>query len=98
MWRLSHGLKAPSLSSRAHFARLAATVPGFRWFIAFVLFAAALLNYIDRNVLGLLATSFQHDLQLSNLGNASGMNFFLAAYTLANLLSGRVAERRLELR
>ena len=77
IWPLSHNLKAPSLSLRARFARLAPAIPGFRWFVAFALFAAALLNYIDRNVLGLLATTIQHDLQLSNQEYASIINYFV---------------------
>jgi hypothetical protein len=32
-----------------------------RWLIAFVLFAAAVLNYIDRSLLGLLAPSIQNE-------------------------------------
>lgn len=54
---------------------------------------AALLNYVDRNVLGLLATTIQKDLNISNQEYASIINFFLIAYTIANLLSGRVVDK-----
>ncbi|MEI6195409.1 MAG: MFS transporter [Verrucomicrobiota bacterium] len=64
-----------------------------RWLVAFALFSAAVLNYVDRNVLGLLAVSIQKDLHLSNQQYASIINFFLIAYTLANLLSGRVVDK-----
>lgn len=64
-----------------------------RWLVAFALFSAALLNYLDRNVLGLLAVSIQKDLSISNQGYASIINFFLIAYTIANLLSGRVVDK-----
>jgi len=68
-------------------------VPNIRWLIAFALFMAALLNYVDRNVLGLLAVSIQKDLHISNQEYASIINFFLVSYTLANLLSGRVVDK-----
>jgi ACS family hexuronate transporter-like MFS transporter len=64
-----------------------------RWFVAFALFMAALLNYVDRNVLGLLATTIQKDLNISNQEYASIINYFLIAYTIANLLSGRVVDK-----
>lgn len=68
-------------------------VPYLRWFVAFALFMAALLNYVDRNVLGLLATTIQKDLNISNQEYASIINYFLIAYTIANLLSGRVVDK-----
>ena len=54
---------------------------------------AALLNYLDRNVLGLLATTIQKDLNISNQEYAGIINYFLIAYTIANLLSGRVVDK-----
>ena len=68
-------------------------VPYLRWLVAFALFMAALLNYVDRNVLGLLATTIQKDLNISNREYAGIINSFLIAYTLANLLSGRVVDK-----
>ncbi len=68
-------------------------VPNLRWILAFALFMAAFLNYTDRNVLGLLATTIQKDLNISNQEYASIINYFLIAYTIANLLSGRVVDK-----
>ena len=68
-------------------------VPHLRWIVAFALFLAALLNYVDRNVLGLLAVSIQKDLHISNQEYASIINYFLISYTIANLLSGRVVDK-----
>ncbi|HEX7652007.1 MAG TPA: MFS transporter [Verrucomicrobiae bacterium] len=65
----------------------------WRWLIALALFLAALLNYLDRNVLGLLAVTIQQDLNISNQQYAGIINCFLVAYTLANLLSGRVVDK-----
>ena len=72
---------------------MALKVPYLRWILACALFMAALLNYVDRNVLGLLATTIQKDLNISNQEYASIINYFLIAYTLANLLSGRVVDK-----
>ena len=68
-------------------------VPQLRWWVAGLLFFAALLNYIDRNVLGLLADRIQQDLHISTQEYASIVNYFLIAYTIANLLSGRVVDK-----
>ena len=68
-------------------------VPHLRWFIAFALFLAAVLNYVDRNVLGLLAPTIQKDLAMSDSQYATVINFFLVAYTVAYLLSGRIVDK-----
>lgn len=68
-------------------------IPNLRWLVAFALFMAALLNYTDRNSLGLLASTIQKDLGISNQQYASVVNYFLIAYTIANLLSGRIVDK-----
>jgi ACS family hexuronate transporter-like MFS transporter len=54
---------------------------------------AAVLNYIDRSVLGLLAPTIQKDLDISDAQYADVINFFLIAYTIAYLLSGRIVDK-----
>jgi len=51
------------------------------------------LNYIDRSVLGLLAPTIQKDLDISDAQYADVINFFLIAYTIAYLLSGRIVDK-----
>jgi len=68
-------------------------IPHLRWLIAFALFLAAVLNYIDRSVLGLLAPTIQKDLQISDQEYATVINFFLIAYAAAYLLSGRIVDK-----
>ena len=68
-------------------------IPYLRWWIAFALFLAAVLNYIDRSVLGLLAPTIQKDLAISDDQYADVINFFLIAYTIAYLLSGRIVDK-----
>jgi ACS family hexuronate transporter-like MFS transporter len=72
---------------------MAVKTPSLRWLIALALFLAALLNYVDRNVLGLLAVTIQKDLHITNQEYASVINYFLIAYTMANLLSGRIVDK-----
>ena len=68
-------------------------IPGLRWWIVGMLFLAAVLNYIDRSLLGLLAPTIQKDLGISDGQYAQIVNAFLIAYTIAYLLSGRVVDR-----
>jgi MFS transporter, ACS family, hexuronate transporter len=68
-------------------------IPHLRWWIVGMLFLAAILNYLDRQVLSILAPSIQKDLQLSDQDYAFIVNLFLIAYTTATLLSGRVVDR-----
>lgn len=68
-------------------------IPHLRWWIAFALFLAAVLNYIDRSILGMLAPTIQKDLHISDQEYASVVNWFLVAYTLAYLLSGRIVDK-----
>jgi len=67
-------------------------IPHLRWLIAFLLCLAAVLNYIDRSVLGLLAPTIQKDLGISDQQYATVINFFLMAYTLSYLASGRIVD------
>ncbi len=68
-------------------------IPHLRWLIAFLLFLAALLNYIDRSVLGLLAPTIQADLGIDDQHYAAVINCFLMAYVIAYLLSGRIVDK-----
>jgi ACS family hexuronate transporter-like MFS transporter len=66
---------------------------GMRWWIIVLLFIAAVLNYIDRQTLSALAPTIQADLDMDDQAYANVINIFLIAYTIAYLISGRVAEK-----
>ena len=68
-------------------------IPHLRWIIAFALFLAAVLNYIDRNVFALMAPTIQKDLGIDENEYANVLNYFMIAYTVAYLLSGRVVDK-----
>lgn len=72
---------------------MSAKIPHLRWWIAGMLFLASILNYIDRQTLSILAPTIQKDLGLTDQDYAFVANLFLAAYTTATLLSGRIVDR-----
>lgn len=63
-----------------------------RWWILGLLFAASVLNYVDRQALSLLAPTIQAELGLSDTDYSRVVQLFLLAYTISYLLSGRVAD------
>ena len=66
---------------------------GIRWWIVGLLFSAAVLNYVDKNTLSLLAPTIQRDLGLTDQHYAHIQNAFQIAYTVALLLSGVIVDR-----
>jgi ACS family hexuronate transporter-like MFS transporter len=68
-------------------------IKGMRWWIVALVFLAAVLNYVDRQVLSVLAPTIQNDLGLDNRDYANILNIFLIAYTLAYLVSGKLVDR-----
>src|SRR5512139_1937078 len=68
-------------------------MPGLRWWIVALLFLAAVLNYVDRQTLSALAPTIQKDLAMDDRAYANVVNVFLVAYTIAYLVSGRIADR-----
>jgi len=67
-------------------------IPHFRWWIITLVFLAAVLNYVDRQVLSALAPTIQQDLGMSDRDYANIVNIFLVAYTIAYLVSGRMVD------
>ncbi len=68
-------------------------IPHLRWWIVALIFFASVLNYIDRQALSILAPTIQKDLALSNEDYASVLNWFLIAYTVALIASGKIVDR-----
>ena len=68
-------------------------IKGFRWWIVALLFGAAVLNYVDRQTLSALAPTIQTDLKMDDRDYANVVNIFLVAYTIAYLISGRIADK-----
>ncbi len=68
-------------------------IKGLRWWIVALLFAAAVLNYIDRQTLSALAPTIQADLGMTDGDYANIVNIFLIAYTIAYIISGRIVDK-----
>lgn len=68
--------------------------PGrYRWTICALLFAATTINYIDRQVIGILAPTLQHELHWSEVQYAQIVSWFSLAYGIGFLAVGRLLDR-----
>jgi ACS family hexuronate transporter-like MFS transporter len=67
--------------------------PGFRWTVCGLVFAATTINYMDRQVLGLLAPTLEKSLGWNELEYARIVMAFQAAYAIGLLGFGRLIDR-----
>ena len=65
----------------------------YRWMICFLLFLAATINYIDRQVIGLLKPTLQQQYGWSEIDYADIVFSFQLAYAIGLLLAGRFIDR-----
>lgn len=65
----------------------------FRWVICAVLFFGITKNYMDRQVLGVLKTTLQHEFGWNEIDYSNLVFAFQAAYALGMLLVGRFIDR-----
>jgi len=65
----------------------------YRWALCAFLFFATTINYIDRQLLGILAPSLQRELGWSETHYGLIVTSFQAAYALGLLLVGRIIDR-----
>ena len=66
---------------------------GYRWTICALLFAATTINYVDRQVLGLLAPTLQTELHWSEADYGAITSWFSFAYAIGFLGAGRLMDR-----
>ena len=66
---------------------------GYRWTIVALLFAATTVNYVDRQVLGILAPSLQRELHWSETDYGAIVSWFSFAYGFGMLVMGRLLDR-----
>jgi ACS family hexuronate transporter-like MFS transporter len=64
-----------------------------RWAILALLFAATVLNYVDRQTLSILASQVQKDLGIDDVGYARIVQYFLIAYAVSYLGAGWVTDK-----
>src|SRR6202007_506129 len=65
----------------------------YRWVICALLFAATAINYVDRQMLGVLKPTLQHELGWNELQYADIVFWFQAAYAVGYLGFGRIIDR-----
>lgn len=65
----------------------------FRWTIVGLLFAANAINYLDRQMIGILKPTLQHDLGWSESGYGNIVFWFQAAYAVGYVSFGRLIDR-----
>jgi MFS transporter, ACS family, aldohexuronate transporter len=87
------GLSEPSADlPRSQPAAVAARVGRYRWVICALLFFAATVNYIDRQVLGILKPTLQADIGWNEVEYSWIVFSFQSAYALGLLLVGRLMD------
>ena len=64
-----------------------------RWYIAALLFASTVINYIDRQTIAVLKPRIMTDLHLSQLEYARIIQGWLIAYTVMYVVSGFLVDR-----
>ncbi len=67
-------------------------IGGYRWTICALLFFATTINYIDRQVLGILAPTLQRELGWNEVDYAAIASWFTLAYALGYLVAGRLMD------
>lgn len=68
-------------------------VGNYRWFVAFLLFAATTINYIDRQIFGLLKPELEKIFQWTETDYSRIVMAFTASYALGLLFYGRIIDK-----
>jgi ACS family hexuronate transporter-like MFS transporter len=66
--------------------------PSYRWTICALLFAATTINYVDRQVLGILAPTLQRELRWTEADYGDIVSWFSFAYAFGFLVAGRLID------
>ncbi|RIA37930.1 ACS family hexuronate transporter-like MFS transporter [Hephaestia caeni] len=80
-------------ATERHVAAAAERVGCYRWLICGLLFAATAINYVDRQMIGILKPTLQADLGWSETDYANIVLWFQAAYAIGYLGFGRLVDR-----
>lgn len=65
----------------------------YRWLICALLFAATAINYIDRQIIGVLKPTLQHEFAWSESDFADVIFWFQVAYALGYIGFGKLVDR-----
>jgi MFS transporter, ACS family, aldohexuronate transporter len=83
----------PSSGTRSQSAPVSARAGYFRWTICALLFLAATINYVDRQVIGLLKPTLQQQFGWNEIDYADIVFAFQLAYAIGFVFAGRMIDR-----
>lgn len=86
-------MSAQTPSFFAEQKRTKRAISSLRWWIAGILFASTVINYIDRQTLSLLAPFLKQEYHWTNLDYANIVIAFRIAYSIGQTLCGRLMDR-----
>ena len=86
------GRVPPAVPTTSQAAASAGTMTRVRWAVVGLLFAATVLNYMDRQVIGILKPVLQQDLHWNDLDYGHIVFFFQAAYAVGYACAGRLID------
>lgn len=86
-------VSAHSVASSAADAAVDTRGSSYRWTIVALLFFATTINYMDRQVLGILAPTLQRELAWSESDYGAIVSWFSLSYGVGLLLMGRLLDR-----
>ena len=81
-------MSAPSAATPS----IAGSIGRYRWVICALLFFASTINYVDRQVIGILKTTLQDEFGWSEIDYADIIFAFQMAYAIAFLFAGRMID------
>ena len=86
------GMNGMATDGTESIQRAAARVGNYRWMIVALLFAATVINYIDRQMLGVLKPTLQGELGWSERDYANIVFWFQTAYAIGYIGFGRIVD------
>jgi ACS family hexuronate transporter-like MFS transporter len=84
---------ANAAGAAAVLANVNARIGRYRWTICALLFFAATINYVDRQVIGILKPTLKSELGWDEIAYSNIVFWFQAAYALGFILMGRLMDR-----
>src|SRR5690606_17745892 len=91
--KLKVPVRKPVISTHLKISNMDKPKHSVRWGIAILLFFASTLNYLDRQVLSVLAPTIQAELQLTDVDYSYITSSFLLSYTIMYAISGTLVDR-----
>jgi MFS transporter, ACS family, hexuronate transporter len=80
-------------AAEAAITRAAVRAGHYRWLICAMLFAATAINYVDRQIIGVLKPVLQSDFAWTEMDYADIVFWFQAAYAIGYLFFGRLIDK-----